>query len=170
MRASYECDLHTHTNRSDGADDYFTIIKTAAGLGLKVLGITDHDVRPLMTMEGDDGRAVSVKEYALQLGLLLLPGIEISCNTEVEDVHIIGYGCDFSNRSFDELEQSVAESKIISYKQLCRRLTESGMAVSWDEVLSQPHGRIMEEQVQKMMIFELMAQKGYMSYWQSAQR
>lgn len=43
---NYPVDLHCHTTRSDGADTPQELIDRAAGLGMKVLAVTDHDIRP----------------------------------------------------------------------------------------------------------------------------
>ena len=39
----YQCDLHTHTTRSDGHLTPVESIARGAALGIKVLAITDHD-------------------------------------------------------------------------------------------------------------------------------
>ena len=45
-RPPYLVDLHTHSTRSDGADTPKQLIDNAAARGMKVLAITDHDIRP----------------------------------------------------------------------------------------------------------------------------
>ncbi|MBL6633788.1 MAG: phosphatase, partial [Thermoleophilia bacterium] len=37
------CDLHMHTNRSDGSHDPAHLVEYAAGRGVDLLAITDHD-------------------------------------------------------------------------------------------------------------------------------
>ena len=44
MLANYECDLHGHTNRSDGNDSPVEYIRHAVHRGVKILAITDHDL------------------------------------------------------------------------------------------------------------------------------
>ena len=46
MLANYECDLHGHTNRSDGNDSPVEYIRHAVHRGVKILAITDHDIVP----------------------------------------------------------------------------------------------------------------------------
>ena len=167
--APYECDLHTHTNRSDGADTYEELIDRAVERGLKVLAITDHDVRPLEYLDTDQGK-VSVQEYGRQKGIDIIPGIEFSCNTEVEDVHILGLGCDFSDPGFAEQEAAIVESKVESYSILCDRLTDLGMPVSLEKVQTHRGRNIKASEIQKKMIFEYMADMGYTSDWSQAKR
>ncbi|HEY4724455.1 MAG TPA: PHP domain-containing protein, partial [Actinomycetota bacterium] len=36
-------DLHAHTSASDGGDDPRALVEAAAGAGVEVLAVTDHD-------------------------------------------------------------------------------------------------------------------------------
>lgn len=166
--ANYPCDLHTHTRRSDGNDTYQELIDHAAERGMKVIAITDHDIVPLETVKTENGHSFPLKQYAKGKGLCVIPGIEFSCNTQVEDVHVIGLGCDFSDPLFAEQARDTAESKVESYQELCRRLGDRSMPISWEEVLSFNGSPIDESTVQKKLIFELMAAKGYAPDWSQA--
>lgn len=172
-RPGYLVDLHTHSTRSDGADTPQQLIDHAAALGMKVIAITDHDIRPpkeipVQTADAGDSIFVDAVDYARSKGLQLLRGIEISCETTAEDCHLVCLGCDWEDPFFDDLERAVAESKIGSYRELVRRLDEDGMHMTWEEVLENGGNPVSEEQVQKKMIFELIARKGYQKDWSSA--
>ncbi|MDD4462582.1 MAG: PHP domain-containing protein, partial [Eubacteriales bacterium] len=95
-KAKYPCDMHTHSNRSDGNDSPQALIDLAVERGLRVLVLSDHDVRPPKQIE-IDGRTIDPVEYAASRGLIFIPGIEFSCDTENDDVHIVGIGCDFDS-------------------------------------------------------------------------
>ncbi|MCC8167694.1 MAG: PHP domain-containing protein [Planctomycetes bacterium] len=165
----YPCDLHLHTNRSDGVDSPAELIDRAAALGLAVVGITDHDIRPPdRVMAG--GREVPLHDYAAAAGVVVLRGIEVSCETGIEDVHIIGFGCEWGDSYFDDLEAAVVRSKKDSYVKLVDALRKDGMALTWDDVLRNNGHPISEDAVQKKMIFELMARKGYAATWAEAKR
>ncbi len=218
---NYPVDLHCHSTRSDGADTPQELIDHAAALGMKILAITDHDIRPPKKSrisspmktpgevdespatgsesfssaggksdsftvitgksdsleEGAGGNepfsetavsSVDAVDYAWSKGLRLLRGIEISCETTAEDCHIVCLGCDWTDPWFDTLEKSVVESKIGSYRELVRRLSADGMAMTWEEVLENGGNPVAEDQVQKKMIFELIARKGYQKDWSAA--
>ena len=188
-RASYLVDLHTHSTRSDGADTPQQLIDHAAALGMKVIAITDHDIRPPkeITVEAADvgngalmEKTVMEKtdaggsiladpvDYARSKGLQLLRGIEISCETTAEDCHLVCLGCDWEDPFFNDLERAVVESKIGSYRELVRRLDADGMHMTWEEVLENGGNPVSQEQVQKKMIFELIARKGYQKDWSTA--
>ena len=172
-RPNYPVDLHCHSTRSDGADTPQQLIDHAAALGMKIVAITDHDIRPpkdiLVAAAGSESPALmDAVEYAWATGLHLLRGIEISCETTEEDCHLVCLGCDWEDPFFDSLEKSVVESKIGSYRELVRRLDADGMRMTWEEVLENGGNPVSEEQVQKKMIFELIARKGYQKDWSSA--
>ena len=147
-RPGYLVDLHTHSTRSDGADTPQQLIDHAAALGMKVIAITDHDIRPpkeiqvaaagtgngTLSEKADAGESVPVDavDYARAKGLQLLRGIEISCETTAEDCHLVCLGCDWEDPFFDDLERAVVESKIGSYRELVRRLDADGMHMTWE--------------------------------------
>lgn len=169
VKAVYPVDLHSHTNRSDGTDTPAELIEHAAAAGLSVLALTDHDITPPDTIAVPGRKEpVSPVAYARELGLTLIPGIEISCETELEDVHLVCLGCDWKAPYFASLEADMIQSKIDGYGQLLERLTAAGYPVTWEEVLHSGLTPITREQVQKKMIFELLAKKGYTKDWQTA--
>lgn len=167
MLANYECDLHGHTNRSDGSDSPDEFIRHAVKRGVKVAAITDHDVIPpsFVTV---DGEQIEIQEYARSQGLILLKGIEISCETWIDDTHLVCFGCDWTDSFFTELDTFTIKSKVGSYKKLIDALSERGMPMTWQEVLDNNGNPVKEEAVQKKMIFELMARKKYKENWQKA--
>ena len=130
MLANYECDLHGHTNRSDGADSPKEFIDHAVERGLKVAAITDHDIKPPVWIEVD-GKKVSPVDYARSKGLKLILGIEISCETYVDDTHLVCFGCDWNAPYFEELAQFTADSKINGYKELVEYLNRNNMPLTW---------------------------------------
>ena len=162
-KPNYTIDLHCHTNRSDGADTPKELVDQAAEAGMKVIAITDHDIRPVKTIDGMDA-----VEYAASKGVVLLRGIEISCQTTVEDCHIVCFGCDWNDPFFEELERRGVQTKIKSYQELIERLNAAGYKISWEEVLENDGNPVEEEQIQKKMIFELLSRKGYFPSWSEA--
>ena len=165
--ANFVCDLHGHTNRSDGNDTPVEFLLHAAERGMSIVALTDHDKKPPETVTVD-GHETGISEYASGLGLILIPGIEISCETYIDEVHLVCLGCDWNDSYFDELDEFTAKSKIDAYKKLVEKLGEKGMPLTWDEVLTSGGTRIDEGDVQKKMIFNLMAQKGYAKDWSAA--
>lgn len=75
-------DLHTHSTHSDGTQTSTELMYAAAAADLDVVALTDHD-----TTHGwsEASRAVS------ETGVILMPGIEISCAVDGISVHLLGY-------------------------------------------------------------------------------
>jgi predicted metal-dependent phosphoesterase TrpH len=96
-----KADLHIHTKCSDGLFTPEEIVRKAVHAGLKAISITDHD-----TVTGID----QAKPLALELGLELIPGVEMSSAYKGYDIHILGYFFDYQ------------QSELKGYLDHCRRL------------------------------------------------
>ncbi|PKM51454.1 MAG: PHP domain-containing protein [Firmicutes bacterium HGW-Firmicutes-7] len=164
---NYLCDLHCHTNLSDGYDSPKELIDRAAELKMKVIAITDHDVIPPDIVRVGDNE-VDIIEYACSLGLKVIKGSEISCDTDVEDVHILAYGCSWNNPKILRLAESIVKSKIEAYQKLVNILWSSGMNLSWEEILFNNGDTILPENIQKKIIYQFIADKGYAKTWREA--
>lgn len=164
---NYEVDLHGHTTLSDGQDSPKEYIDYAVSIGMKVVAITDHDVLPPKTIKVDD-MIIDIKEYAYSKGLEIVLGTEISCDTDNEDVHLLLFGCDWSDPRFAQLENDVSQSKIESYKRLVDLLADEGMKLDWNEILHNHGNPVEEKDIQKKMIFNMLAEKGYFKSWKDA--
>ncbi len=66
---NYIADLHNHTNASDGEYTPTELVQKGKDLGLRAIGVTDHD-----TLSGLD-EALAAGE---RLGIQVLPGVEVS--------------------------------------------------------------------------------------------
>lgn len=78
-------DLHIHTTASDGTDTPQQVVTKAASLGLKAIAITDHDEISGVSLAVELGR---------ELGIEIIPGVEINTEYEHREVHILGYFID----------------------------------------------------------------------------
>ena len=169
----YECDLHCHTVRSDGNDTPQELIEKAVNCGMKVIAITDHDIQP-PTSINIGCKTVDIRGYALEKGLELVLGYEFSCDTHVDDVHILGYGLKWDMAQISEEVERAKKSKSEAYEKLCDVLTQHEMPVDYaKEVLRYAHENGNErfrkpDEVQRKHIFEVMAKKGYAPTWKEA--
>jgi len=78
-------DLHTHSNRSDGALPPAQLLARAAAAGVEMLALTDHD-----TTAGLEEAA----HAAAGLGIALVPGVEISAAWRSQGIHVLGLWID----------------------------------------------------------------------------
>lgn len=75
-------DLHLHSDASDGTDSPSQVIEAAAGAGLDVVALTDHDTTAGWAQAADAAR---------RLGVVLIPGVELSCQWHGIGVHLLAY-------------------------------------------------------------------------------
>ena len=173
VKPNYPCDLHCHTTRSDGNDTPGQLIDIASSIGLKAIAITDHDIGPPLTLQ-ENNQTLDIKTFSRFRGLELVLGYEFSCDSHVDDVHIIGYELDWDSNLVEEAVIQARESKVDAYKELCEVLTKKGMPVYYeDEILNYKdsqgsHRTRSPYDVQRKHIFELMAKKGYAPSWDKA--
>lgn len=121
-------DLHTHSNKSDGSLSPAELVSLAARKGLLAIALTDHD-----TTDGIDEAA----EAAAREGIELVPGIEFSTEYEGRDIHIVGLYIDHNSEYFKRRLTNFVNGRIIRNKEMCRRLTEHGMPVAYEELVAE---------------------------------
>lgn len=118
-------DLHSHTTASDGSLTPEELVRLAKQQGVTTLAVTDHD-----TIAGLP-RAMAEGE---QVGVDVLPGIEISCLYGETELHILGY---FINPDDPRLEPALAQyraSREDRNPRIVQRLQELGCALTYAEV------------------------------------
>ncbi len=76
------CDFHTHSTASDGSFSPSEVVKKSFDKGVKYLALTDHD-----TLTGID----EARNMAESLGMIFIPGIELSTSHNKETVHLLGF-------------------------------------------------------------------------------
>src|SRR5512139_4009184 len=81
-------DMHTHSTFSDGVHPPAALIDMAKAKGLSGIALTDHD-----SMEG----FAELKAAASTHGLHVITGVELSCEYNSKDLHVLGYGVDPAN-------------------------------------------------------------------------
>ncbi|MEA3505949.1 MAG: PHP domain-containing protein [Elusimicrobiota bacterium] len=86
-----EADLHIHTTYSDGTCSPEEVVKIAKEKGLSAIAITDHDIT--------DGLCPAIKMGA-KIGIEVIPGIELSCEYNSVEIHILGYYINWENSWF----------------------------------------------------------------------
>lgn len=80
-------DMHCHSTVSDGWLTPTEVVRRAAANGVEMLALTDHD---------ETGGLAEAAAAASELGIRLLPGVEISVSWRSDTVHIVGLGIDAS--------------------------------------------------------------------------
>lgn len=119
-------DLHTHSNKSDGSLSPSELVRLAARKGLSAIALTDHD-----TTDGID----EAMDAAFKEGIELIPGIEFSTEYEGRDIHIVGLYIDHNSEYFKRRLVNFVNGRLIRNREMCRRLTEHGMPVTYEELV-----------------------------------
>ncbi|PZS37612.1 MAG: phosphatase [Pseudonocardiales bacterium] len=124
-------DLHAHSTASDGTDTPAELVANAAGAGIDVLALTDHDTTA--------GWADAVD--ALPEGLRLIRGAEFSCiapdgrGGEVS-VHLLGYLFDPASAAIIAEQVRLRDERRVRLCVMARRMAADGFPVDPDEFLA----------------------------------
>lgn len=123
-------DLHAHTTASDGARTPLETVTAAAAAGLAALAITDHD-----TVGGVAAALVAGTE----LGVRIVPGIELSLFDGDREVHLLGLHLDRLALIEDALA-GIRDARVSRAGAIVERLNALGVPVTIDAVLAQADG------------------------------
>ncbi|NQU80214.1 MAG: PHP domain-containing protein [Bacteroidetes bacterium] len=120
-------DLHVHSKYSDdGEFGIQDIINKCTNNKIKILSITDHN-----SVRGVD-EAISISS---QSGIELISGIEIDCNYNNIDLHLLGYNIDWNSSDFIDLEKDIKKKVMESFPEMIKNLDNLGIKVNANEVL-----------------------------------
>ena len=111
-------DLHTHSTASDGTLTPTELVVRAARVGIQVLALTDHD-----TLNG----IAEAQAAAAELGLTLIPGVEISVTWGGRTIHILGLGLDPTDPNLNAGLLGVREYRDWRAKEIGLRLAAKGV-------------------------------------------
>lgn len=121
----YICDMHIHSNYSDGSFSPEQICEIAVRKNIAGIAVTDHD-----TVAGLDFAEKAAKLYNIDF----LPGMEITTEYNKRKIHIIALGFDKSSAEFKDFYrelQYVRESRIGEIIEGVRR---KGIDISLEKV------------------------------------
>ncbi len=118
-------DLHIHTNASDGLLSPEEVVKIAKECRLSAMSITDHDAI---------GGFVEAKEKALELGIELVSGVELSVAYKGDDFHLLAYLIDYENPEFQKKINSFRDERFVRGEKMVEKLNELGIDLRLDTV------------------------------------
>ena len=146
------CDLHLHTQASDGADSAARVVLRVIENRLRCFSVTDHD-----SIEG----VQAVVRILLQLKSIgmacpaFIPGIELSVQEECE-IHILGYFPFGGIEKMDSFLLAQRERRNARNVELCRLLTQNNMPITIEELRAEG-GAV----VGRLHAANVLARKGY---------
>lgn len=118
-------DLHVHTNYSDGIYSPREVLEFANQSDHGVISITDHD--------NLDGYR-KAREIAKEMGIELIPGVEISCLHEGKDVHILAYYIDTENDEINGLLKVIYDHRFQRANMMIEKLKEQNIILDREQI------------------------------------
>lgn len=120
-------DLHCHTVFSDGTETPRTLVRDAKELGLHGVAVTDHD-----TTAG----WAQARRAAVEFGLPLVRGTEITAQDGHVSVHMLAYQYDPRSRHICDLFDATRAARLDRARRMVALLSRD-FPIGWDDVLAQ---------------------------------
>lgn len=118
-------DLHVHSTFSDGSMSPVELVEFAKKKGLTALSITDHD-----TIDGTS----QAQQAGIQMGLEIVPGVEISVNYKEYTVHLLGYYFQPFNNDFNKALHTLQQGRLRRNVKILAKLAQLGVSISENEL------------------------------------
>jgi predicted metal-dependent phosphoesterase TrpH len=131
MSSNY--DLHSHSLASDGTLAPDALLRAAHAGGVDVLALTDHDTT--------DGIAEAVAT-ADELGMQLVPGVEISVSWQAQTIHVLGIGIDPGNAALQAGLAGLRDFRDWRAEEIGRRLARAGIGGAYTGARALARGNI----------------------------
>jgi predicted metal-dependent phosphoesterase TrpH len=119
------CDLHCHSNHSDGTETPARLVQLAKKQGLTGFALTDHD-----TVSGLPEAAQTARE----LGVHFLNGIEISSKMAGQELHILGYGFDPEHPGLVSAMETQHRARETRIPAIVEKFNGLGIAITAEQV------------------------------------
>lgn len=120
-----KADLHLHTKASDGVLSVTELLEKVVGKGLKTVSITDHD-----TIDG----YLEAKVPAADLGIELIPGVELTVLWKTMEVHLLAYDFNPQENSFLSMIANQKIARRLRMKKIVEVLKKEGVDIEYDEI------------------------------------
>lgn len=120
-------DLHIHSSYSnDGDYEPKALVNQCLERKIKYFSITDHNCV----------RGISeAKNYCEDKDIEIIPAVELDCTFKKVDLHVLGYGIDYLNPIFSEIEENLILQEQAASQERVKLVRELGIGFS-DEVIA----------------------------------
>lgn len=138
-------DLHVHSTCSDGTLTPTELVRAAFRRGLCAFALTDHDC-VLGIREAQDAAAA----YPVEV----ISGVELSCEQEGREIHIVGLFIDAQNETLNEKLASFCHSRDTRNRRMVERLQqEAGLDIDYESLLQEfPDSVITRAHIAKYLV------------------
>ena len=144
------CDLHSHSNFSDGTLTPTELVRLAEKQGLSALALTDHNSSRGLKEFMEAGRNSEV---------ITVPGCEFTTEWKEKEVHIVGLF--FAEKDWQEIEDfmemAVIAKRNSNYK-LIENLQKAGYEITYEEAAALTDA----EEFNRTHVARVLLEKGYL--------
>ncbi|MBR2402375.1 MAG: PHP domain-containing protein [Lachnospiraceae bacterium] len=121
-------DLHTHTTESDGSFTPEELMSEAKRTGLSAIAITDHD-----SISGIKKAA----PLADELGIELIPGVELSTDYNGKEVHVVGLYVNVEDEYFLGKIKEFKDNRDSRNVIIVENLQKEGFVITMEELTAE---------------------------------
>lgn len=118
-------DLHIHSTASDGSLTPQEVARVGKAAGLNVMALTDHDA------------ASGVEEFLMEtktLGILGIPGIELSAEVPTGQLHLVGLGFNYKDKTLQAKFSKMLNGREARNEKMLQAFQANGINLSFEEV------------------------------------
>lgn len=126
-------DFQIHSNKSDGKYAPADLVLRAKSIGLQAIALTDHD-----TVAGVRGAMKKGEE----VGIKVIPGIEMSCSFLHHGFHLLGFGMDDADPTLLSSLTGFQEDRVRRAEEMVANLQRDGFTITMKEVRAFAEGSI----------------------------
>lgn len=118
-------DLHTHTTASDGLLSADALLAEATSHGVGLLAVADHDTTGSVEAAMTTGRRTGVEVW---------PAVELSCDVDAGEVHMLGYFIDHHLEWFQGLLTRLRDGRLHRAERMVEKLVGLGAPIDFARV------------------------------------
>jgi len=150
MASEKYIDLHTHSVFSDGLCEPAELVRRAVAAGMHALALSDHD-----SLAGFGALARAAGE----VGLEVITGVELSCEFQGRDLHVLGYGVSVEYQQLQDALQVFRDARETRGIAIIDKLHGLGVYVDKDAIMKKAEGGALG----RPHIAEALLEGGYVS-------
>jgi predicted metal-dependent phosphoesterase TrpH len=107
------------------------LVQKAHGLGLQILGITDHD---------NVGALDEAVRTGAELGVTIVPGMELSASSPEGEIHVLGYFMDYHSEGLEDALSIFRRKRLERVERIIGKLNRLKIPLTVESVLAEATG------------------------------
>ena len=144
-------DLHVHSTASDGTLTPSELVLYAKSKGLSAIALTDHD-----TLAGIE----ECQQKGLEVGVLVIPGIEFSADFYGKELHILGYYLDPHHPHLKKKLEELVTARQTRNQEMLDKLSALGFPLTFNDLYEDCDDKTI---LTRAHVAKAMLKKGYIS-------